>query len=107
VPLDQLRTETFTVLAMCQWFNVLNCQSATRLGTGPAQRAQPLAAAGLARQRGAAGLVLYAPPLNRCSTPCRWRRPTLLLLLALASVVLWVEELRKLGMRVFQGRRLR
>jgi magnesium-transporting ATPase (P-type) len=29
VPLDQLRTETFTVLAMCQWFNLLNCRSAT------------------------------------------------------------------------------
>jgi Ca2+-transporting ATPase len=25
-----VRTETFTVLAVCQWFNVLNCQSATR-----------------------------------------------------------------------------
>ncbi len=29
-PLELARTETFTVLAMCQWFNVLNCQSATR-----------------------------------------------------------------------------
>jgi hypothetical protein len=34
VPLELVRTETFTVLAMCQWFNVLNCQSATRLGAG-------------------------------------------------------------------------
>ena len=25
-----MRTETFTVLAVCQWFNVLNCESATR-----------------------------------------------------------------------------
>jgi magnesium-transporting ATPase (P-type) len=28
VALEIVRTETFTVLAMCQWFNVLNCQSA-------------------------------------------------------------------------------
>jgi magnesium-transporting ATPase (P-type) len=28
--LDLVRTETFTLLAMCQWFNVLNCESATR-----------------------------------------------------------------------------
>ncbi len=25
-----LQTETFTVLAACQWFNVLNCERATR-----------------------------------------------------------------------------
>jgi magnesium-transporting ATPase (P-type) len=37
VPLDIVRTETFTVLAMCQWFNVLNCQSATRLGAAAAR----------------------------------------------------------------------
>ena len=30
VPYEMVRTETFTVLAVCQWFNVLNCQSATR-----------------------------------------------------------------------------
>jgi hypothetical protein len=28
VAMEIVRTETFTVLAMCQWFNVLNCQSA-------------------------------------------------------------------------------
>ncbi|MDZ4224837.1 MAG: HAD-IC family P-type ATPase, partial [bacterium] len=27
VPFDQVRTETFTVLAVCQWFNILNCLS--------------------------------------------------------------------------------
>jgi hypothetical protein len=24
-PFAQVQTETFTVLAVCQWFNVLNC----------------------------------------------------------------------------------
>ena len=28
VPTAQVQTETFTVLAVCQWFNVLNCRSA-------------------------------------------------------------------------------
>jgi hypothetical protein len=26
----QVQTETFTVLAVCQWFNVLNCRSETK-----------------------------------------------------------------------------
>jgi magnesium-transporting ATPase (P-type) len=34
VPVDLVRTETFTLLAMCQWFNVLNCQSATATALG-------------------------------------------------------------------------
>ena len=27
---EQVQTETFTLLALCEWFNVLNCRSATR-----------------------------------------------------------------------------
>jgi Ca2+-transporting ATPase len=34
VALEIVRTETFTVLAMCQWFNVLNCQSASASALG-------------------------------------------------------------------------
>ncbi len=41
---SMVRTETFTLLAMCQWFNVLNCQSASALGAAPGRAAQPLAA---------------------------------------------------------------
>ena len=29
LPFELVRTETFTVLAVCQWFNVLNCRSAS------------------------------------------------------------------------------
>ncbi|MGC2579078.1 MAG: cation transporting ATPase C-terminal domain-containing protein, partial [Terrimicrobiaceae bacterium] len=27
VPFEVVQSETFTVLALCQWFNVLNCRS--------------------------------------------------------------------------------
>src|SRR5687767_7049839 len=27
VPEDQVRSETFTLLAICEWFNALNCRS--------------------------------------------------------------------------------
>ena len=30
VPFALVQTETFTVLAACQWFKVLNCESPTR-----------------------------------------------------------------------------
>ncbi len=30
IPLNQARTETFTLLAICEWFNVLNCRSETQ-----------------------------------------------------------------------------
>ena len=31
LPFAQVQTETFTVLAACQWFSVLNCRSERRL----------------------------------------------------------------------------
>ena len=51
-----VRTETFTLLAMCQWFNVLNCQSASALGAAPGRAEQPLAA----RRPGAVGAAAGA-----------------------------------------------
>jgi hypothetical protein len=45
------------------------------------------------------GLVLYAPPLNTMFHTVPLAPATLPLLLAVASVVLWVEELRKLFAR--------
>ena len=64
VPYEMVRTETFTVLAVCQWFNVLNCQSATRsaLQFGIFRNRWLLAGLSLSMMLQAA--VLYWPPLN-------------------------------------------
>ncbi len=99
VALDQLRTETFTVLAMCQWFNVLNCQSATRsaLRLGVLQNRWLLG--GLALSVLLHGVVLYAPPMNALFHTVPLAPAALLPLVALASSVLWAEELRKVVAR--------
>jgi magnesium-transporting ATPase (P-type) len=99
VPIDVVRTEVFTLLAMCQWFNVLNCRSATRSALGGRVWRNPWLLGGLLVSVLLQLAVLYVPLLNETfyTVPLPWL--TLLALLALASVVLWGEELRKLAAR--------
>ena len=104
VPIELVRTETFTILAMCQWFNVLNCQSATRSALALGLLKNPWLLGGLSLSMGLQALVLYAPPMNALFHTVPLAPAALLPLAALASCVLWVEELRKLVVRL--GRRL-
>jgi Ca2+-transporting ATPase len=100
MPLDLVRTETFTVLAMCQWFNVMNCQS----------RTHSVFALALLRNRwllGGLGLsvllqlaVVYAPPLNELFYTSPIPAADLVPMVAAASLVLWTEEARKLIVRL-------
>jgi Ca2+-transporting ATPase len=101
VPIDLLRTETFTLLVFTQWFNVLNCRSATRsalVGGHPRNR---WLAWGIAASVVLQALVLYAPPLQRLFHTVPPSPAVLLGMVLLASTVLWVEEARK---RVMRGR---
>jgi Ca2+-transporting ATPase len=95
VALDLVRTETFTVLVMCQWFNVLNCESATRTALGPALLRNPWLFGGLALSVLLQVAVLYAPALNAMFHTVPVPLEQLLPMAAVASVVLWAEELRK------------
>ena len=99
VPLEVVRTETFTVLAMCQWFNVLNCQSATASALRLGVLRNRWLLGGLTLSVALQALVIYAPPMNALFHTTPLAPSTLLPLLALASAVLWVEELRKLIVR--------
>ena len=96
VPEAIVRTETFTVLAMCQWFNVLNCQSATASALGPRLLRNRWLAGGLTLSIALQALVLYAAPMNALFHTVPLPPGSLLPLLLLASSVLWAEELRKL-----------
>lgn len=100
VPLDVVRTETFTVLAMCQWFNVLNCQSASASALGMRIVRNRWLLGGLSLSVLLQMLVLYAPPMNELFHTVPLPPASLLPLLALASLVLWIEEARKLWGRV-------
>ncbi|MFZ0105973.1 MAG: HAD-IC family P-type ATPase [Thiobacillus sp.] len=103
VPFELVQTETFTVLAACQWFNVLNCQSETRSALR----------FGLIRNKWLLGglilgillqiAVVYTPALNALFHTVPIPAADYLLIIAAASLVLWVEEIRKL----FARRRLR
>jgi magnesium-transporting ATPase (P-type) len=95
LPLELVRTETFTLLAMCQWFNVLNCQSASAsaLRLGVLRNRWLLGGLGLSVLLQAA--VLYLPPMNALFHTVPLPADSLLPLLLLASSVLWAEELRK------------
>ena len=94
-----VRSETFTLLAMCCWFNVLNCQSATASALGPRLLANHWLAGGLALSIALQIAVLQVPALGALFHAQPLQASTLLPLAALASTVLWVEELRKLRVR--------
>jgi Ca2+-transporting ATPase len=106
-PLEVVRTETFTVLAMCQWFNVLNCQSASASALRLGVLRNRWLLGGLALSVALQAAVLYAPPMNALFHTVPLEPASLLPLLALASAVLWVEELRKGVVRATRRRRQR
>jgi Ca2+-transporting ATPase len=90
-----VRTETFTLLAMCCWFNVLNCQSATASALGWRLLGNRWLLAGLSLSVALQALVVYAPPMQALFHTVTLPLASLLPLVALASAVLWAEELRK------------
>ena len=96
IPFDIVQTETFTVLVLCQWFNVLNCQSATHsvLKFGIFRNRWLLG--GLLLSIVLQGFVLYWRPLGDWFHTVPIPPADLIPLVAVASLVLWAEELRKL-----------
>ncbi len=99
VPYEMVRTETFTVLAMCQWFNVLNCQSATRSALHLGIVRNPWLLGGLALSVALQAAVIYWPPLGALFHTLPIEPADLLPMVGVASAVLWGEELRKLVVR--------
>ena len=105
MPAAQVQTETYTLLAICEWFNVLNCRS---------ERASALSL-GLLRNRWLLGglvagnllqaAVVFWEPLGRIFHTVPISLEVVLALGAVGSLVLWVEELRKLVARRLAARR--
>ena len=98
-PLDVVRTETFTVLAMCQWFNVLNCQSPTRTSLTGALLRNRWLLGGLALSLVLQWTVVYTAPMNTLFHTVPIPVADLPAMVAVSSLVLWVEEVRKLTAR--------
>jgi Ca2+-transporting ATPase len=94
-PFVVVQTETFTVLAVCQWFNVLNCRSETKSALSLSLLSNSWLLGGLLLANAMQILVVYAPPMNRIFHTTPISLPDFLLIGAVASIVLWVEEIRK------------
>ena len=99
VPFAQVQTETFTVLAVCQWFNVLNCRSETQSALSLGLLRNPWLIGGLVVSNLFQVAVVFFRPLGEVfhTVPIDLRE--IFAIGAVASLVLWVEELRKLVVR--------
>lgn len=99
VPFSLLQSETFTVLAVCQWFNVLNCRSEKHSAFNLGLFKNHWLVGGLTVSVLLQFAVIYWPPLNRLFHTTPIAITEFFAIGAAASLVLWVEELRKLIFR--------
>jgi Ca2+-transporting ATPase len=100
ISIDLIRSETFTLLAFCQWFNVLNCRSATQSIFGSHLFKNRWLWGGLLISIFLQMIVIYWPPLSKFFHTLPIEGKTIYHLLLLSSLVLWVEEGRKLFLRL-------
>jgi magnesium-transporting ATPase (P-type) len=99
LPFGRVQTETFTLLAICEWYNVLNCRS---------ERASAFATSLLRNRWLLGGLVVgnllqvavvFWRPLGDVLYTVPFDLAVVIELGLVGSLVLWVEELRKLVVR--------
>lgn len=95
IPIAQVQTETFTVLAVCQWFNVLNCRSALRSAFSWDLLKNPWLIGGLIIGNLLQVAVIYWPPLSQFFHTVPIGTEQFFAIGVVASLVLWAEELRK------------
>ncbi len=95
IPYMQVQTETFTVLAACQWFNVLNCESETRSALRLDILRNRWLAGGLGLGIALQFAVIYWGPMNALFHTTPIPAVELAAIFGVASLVLWCEEARK------------
>jgi Ca2+-transporting ATPase len=94
-PLERARTGAFTLLAVSEWFNVLSCRSETRSAMSRRLGRNRWLAAGLLLSVALQALVVYVAPVGRVFGTVPLPARELLVIVALGSTVLWLEEARK------------
>jgi magnesium-transporting ATPase (P-type) len=90
-----VQTETFTLVAISQWFNALNCRSATRTALSFDLFKNYWLLGGLALGNLLHFAVVYAEILNKVFHTVPIPLAEFFLIGLIASSVLWVEEVRK------------
>lgn len=106
VPFIQIQTETFTVLALSQLFNALNCRSEDQSAFRQGVFQNPWMVGGLVIGLALHGAVIFLPPLARIFYTQPFDTGVALELVAVSSGVFWVEEARKAGARIWGRKRL-
>jgi Ca2+-transporting ATPase len=96
VSFARAQTGTFTLLAVCEWFNVLNCRSQERSALRLGILRNPWLLAGLAVSILLQASVIYFSPLGRVFHTVPLSASELLTIGLVGSLVLWAEEIRKL-----------
>jgi magnesium-transporting ATPase (P-type) len=95
VPYELVQTETFTLVAVTQWFNVLNCRSALKSSFNLDVFRNLWLVGGLVLGNALHFLVIYAGPMNRIFHTVPIPLADFFLIGLIASSVLWMEEFRK------------
>jgi Ca2+-transporting ATPase len=98
-PFALVQSETFTVLAVCQWFNVLNCRSELQSALNLGIFKNYWLLGGLALGNVLHFLVIYTEPMNRIFYTTPLSLESFFRIGAVASLVLWAEEIRKFFVR--------
>lgn len=99
VPFAVVQSETFTLLAVSQWFNALNCRSETKSALSFDLVRNPWLLGGLLLANALQVAAIYTAPMNRIFHTVPISLANCLFLGAAASLVLWVEEIRKVFVR--------
>jgi Ca2+-transporting ATPase len=99
VPTIQVQTETFTLLAICEWFNVLNCRSETRSAFDWRLFRNRWLLGGLLAGNLLQVAVVFWQPLGQIFHTVPIGLTEVVALGVVGSLVLWVEEARKLIVR--------
>jgi len=99
VPEALVRTETFTLLVICEWFNVLNCRSESRSALTLGVFKNLWLIGGLLVGNALHVAVVFWEPLGRVFHTVPIGLTEVVALGVVGSLVLWVEELRKLAVR--------
>ena len=95
VPFSLVQTETFTLVAVTQWFNVFNCRSAFKSSISFDIFRNRWLVGGLILGNALHILVIYNAWMNRIFHTVPIPLADVVILGLIGSSVLWVEELRK------------
>jgi Ca2+-transporting ATPase len=105
VSVTQARAETFTLLVVCEWFNVLSCRSELRSAMSLGLLRNPWLLGGLVVGNLLQVAVIFWAPLSRLFHTVPFGLEQVVAIGVVGSLVLWVEEIRKLVARSRARRR--